>query len=95
MLVIDPFLAENPHGAVDPAKVPCDYVLCIHAHDDHIANALDLSRLHEATLVASFELANHFAAPGAKTIVLMPGSGIDLPRDDSRHPQLGARTAQR
>lgn len=78
VLVIDPFLAENPHGAVDPATVPCDYVLCTHAHEDHIANALDLSRLHGATLVASFELANHFAAQGSKTLDLMPGGGIDL-----------------
>jgi L-ascorbate metabolism protein UlaG (beta-lactamase superfamily) len=79
VLVIDPFLSANPHGAVDPATVPCDYVLCTHAHDDHIANALDLSRLHGATLVASFELASHFAAQGAKTIDLMPGGGINLP----------------
>jgi L-ascorbate metabolism protein UlaG (beta-lactamase superfamily) len=78
-IVIDPFLSENPHGAVDPATVPCDYVLCTHAHEDHICNALDLARLHHATLVAPFELANHFAAQGAKTIDLMPGGGVDFP----------------
>lgn len=51
-LVLDPYLRENPHGSVDPAAVPCDFVLCSHAHDDHIADALNLSRLHGATLVA-------------------------------------------
>jgi len=79
VLVIDPFLRENPHGAVDPATVPCDYILCTHAHEDHICDALTLARLHRATLVAPFELANHFAAQGAKTIDLMPGGGLDLP----------------
>lgn len=78
-LVLDPFLSENPHGAVDPATVPCDYVLCTHAHEDHSCNALDLARLHAAMLVAPFELANHFAAAGAKTFDLMPGGGVNLP----------------
>lgn len=78
-LVFDPFLRANPHGSVDPATVPCDYVLCSHAHEDHIADALNLAKLHGATIVAPFELANHFAYLGAKTLDLMPGGGVDLP----------------
>lgn len=78
-LVLDPYLKENPHGSVDPATVPCDYVLCSHAHDDHIADALNLVRLHRATIVAPFELAMHFEAKGAKVLDLMPGGGVNLP----------------
>jgi len=78
-LVFDPYLSENPLGRVAPAAVPCDYVLCSHAHDDHTCDALPLARLHGATIVAPFELAEHFAAQGVRTIDLMPGGGIDLP----------------
>ena len=78
-LVFDPWLAANPHGRVDPAKLPCDYVLCSHAHGDHMSDALPLARAHGATIVAPFELAEWFAAQGAKTIDLMPGGGVDLP----------------
>lgn len=78
-LVFDPYLSENPHGAVDPATVPCDYVLCTHAHDDHTCDALPLARTHGATIVAPFELADYYAAQGVKTIDLMPGGGLDLP----------------
>jgi L-ascorbate metabolism protein UlaG (beta-lactamase superfamily) len=78
-LVFDPFLRANPHGSVDPATVPCDYVLCSHAHEDHIADALNLAKMHGATIVAPYELANHFADLGAKTIDLMPGGGVNLP----------------
>lgn len=77
-LVLDPFLRANPHGAVDPANLPCEFVLCSHAHDDHIAEALELAKLHGAAIVAPFELAEYFAALGASTIDLMPGGGVDL-----------------
>jgi L-ascorbate metabolism protein UlaG (beta-lactamase superfamily) len=78
-LLFDPYLRKNPHGMVDPATVPCDYVLCTHAHDDHLGDALELTRLHHATLVAPYELAELFAAQGATTIDLMPGGGVTLP----------------
>lgn len=78
-LVIDPFLKNNPHGAVRLEEVPCQYVLCTHAHDDHSADALELARMHRATLVAPFELAGYYAARGVPTIDLMPGGGITLP----------------
>ncbi|MCX6952214.1 MAG: metal-dependent hydrolase [Verrucomicrobia bacterium] len=78
-LVFDPYLSENPHGRVAPAAVPCDYVLCSHAHEDHTCDALDLARLHGATIVAPYELAEYFAGQGARTLDLMPGGGVDLP----------------
>ncbi len=78
-IVLDPYFSENPHGVVDPAAVPCDFVLCTHAHEDHTCDALELSRRHQATIVAPFELADYFAAQGATTIDLMPGGGISLP----------------
>lgn len=78
-LALDPFLTENPHGAVKLESVACEYVLCTHAHDDHAGNALELAKLHHATIVAPFELADYFAGQGARTIDLMPGGGIDLP----------------
>ncbi len=77
--VCDPYLKDNPHGRVDPARVPCDFVLCSHAHEDHIADALTLAQLHGATIVAPYELAEHFGALGAKTLDLMPGGGVNFP----------------
>jgi L-ascorbate metabolism protein UlaG (beta-lactamase superfamily) len=79
-LLLDPWLRTNPHGAVDPASVPCDYILVTHAHDDHLGDTLELARLHRATIVAPYELANHLAAQSsAPTLDLMPGGGVTLP----------------
>lgn len=78
-LLFDPWLRQNSHGSVDPASVPCDYILVSHAHEDHLGDALELSRLHGATIVAPYELAEHLAAQGAPTLDLMPGGGVTLP----------------
>ena len=77
--VFDPYLKENPHGRVDPARVPCNFILCSHANEDHIADAFTLAKLHDATIVAPYELAEHFGALGAKTLDLMPGGGVNFP----------------
>ncbi len=57
-LVIDPNLSVFPRGPVAPADVPCDYVRCSHAHEDHSCDALELARLHRAMIVAPYELAS-------------------------------------
>lgn len=78
-IVIDPYLTDNPFGRVPLAKVPCDWILCTHAHADHICDALDLAERHGATIVAPYELAEYFSGKGAKALDLMPGGGINLP----------------
>lgn len=78
-LVLDPWLKRNPHGSVDPATLRCDYVFCSHAHSDHMEDALPLAQAHGATIVAPFELAEYFAAQGARTIDLMPGGSVSVP----------------
>jgi L-ascorbate metabolism protein UlaG (beta-lactamase superfamily) len=86
-LVLDPYLKDNPHGRVALASVPCDYILCTHAHEDHICDAVELSKLHGATIVAPYELAEHFDGRNAKALDLMPGGGVNLPwgRVDMTH----------
>ncbi len=78
-LLFDPYLRKNPHGAINPASVPCNYILCSHAHDDHLGDALELARLHQAEIVAPYELAEYLSTQGATTIDLMPGGGVTLP----------------
>jgi L-ascorbate metabolism protein UlaG (beta-lactamase superfamily) len=78
-LVFDPFLTNNPVAPIRAADVTCDYILCSHAHDDHIGDAIELAGRNHATIIASYELAEHFSSQGATTVDLMPGGGADLP----------------
>jgi L-ascorbate metabolism protein UlaG (beta-lactamase superfamily) len=55
-LLIDPFF-DNPHTSLDPDDIATpDYLLCTHAHADHIADA---GAFTDATLVATPELTSY------------------------------------
>ena len=67
-VVVDPFLTENPlYGKVPPDLKPTT-VVCTHGHEDHVGNAVELSKHHGAPIVAVWELANHLQKLGATVI---------------------------
>lgn len=65
-VLVDPFLSGNPlYG-----KIPTDLgkvasILLTHGHEDHVGDAVELSKQHHAPITAAFELANHLQAQGA------------------------------
>jgi L-ascorbate metabolism protein UlaG (beta-lactamase superfamily) len=68
-IVFDPFLSGNPKADVDAAQLPkLDAILLTHGHGDHLGDAVPLARLHQATVVAPYELANFCADQGAPNV---------------------------
>lgn len=78
-LLIDPFLTGNPLATVSADSIDCDFILLSHGHDDHTGDALGIARRCGATIVAPFELAEHFAARGATVHDMNPGGSRELP----------------
>jgi L-ascorbate metabolism protein UlaG (beta-lactamase superfamily) len=78
-LVLDPFFTGNPVCAARLTDIRCDYVLVSHGHDDHSGDALALARQCDATLIANYEIAEYFAAQGARTHGMNPGGGFAFP----------------
>lgn len=59
-LLIDPFLTDNPLADVDPDEFDrLDYLLLTHGHFDHVADAWEILRRTDATLVATFEIVSY------------------------------------
>lgn len=78
-VIVDPFLTDNPlYGKVPPDLKPTT-VVCTHGHEDHVGNAVELSKHHGASVVAVWELANHLEKLGAKTIPCGLGGRINHP----------------
>ena len=76
-LLFDPFVSENPLAkSVDIKKIPADYILISHGHDDHLLDALEIAEHTGATLVANFEVAECLLKNGASKVQSMNPGGI-------------------
>src|SRR6478672_13667822 len=75
-IYIDPFLNGNPkcpEGEVTPERV--DMIAITHGHGDHVGDAVDLAKKHEATVVAPVELADWLQSKQGLQNVLDPNKG--------------------
>ena len=57
ILLFDPFITPNELAKnIDVNKVPADYILITHAHDDHMADALTIAKRTGALIISNFEV---------------------------------------
>ena len=59
-LLLDPFLDESPTAPCKAADIEAEYILISHGHFDHVADAAEIARRCDATLVACFEITEWF-----------------------------------
>lgn len=79
-LLFDPFLSGNPLCPVDPESVECDYILLTHGHADHVGDTALIAKNNDATVIATYELANFVAQKwGLKTHPMNLGGGFRFP----------------
>lgn len=81
-LLLDPFLTENPAAKVKPDELDrISHILISHGHFDHVADAAEIARQNDATIVASYEIAAWFATKHsvASTIGMNLGGAAELP----------------
>jgi L-ascorbate metabolism protein UlaG (beta-lactamase superfamily) len=66
-LLFDPFITPNPLAKnVDATKIPADFILVSHGHEDHLADAVAIAKRTNALVIANFEVAlwlNKMGAP--------------------------------
>ncbi len=78
-LLIDPYLTGNDKAPVRASEVSADYILCSHGHEDHTGDALAIALRCDATIIGNYEIAEYFAAKGAKTHGMNPGGSFHFP----------------
>jgi L-ascorbate metabolism protein UlaG (beta-lactamase superfamily) len=80
-ILFDPFVSGNElAAAIDPKSIPADYILISHGHADHLADAGDIARRTNATIVSNFEITQWFSKQHIeKTHPLNLGGGFDFP----------------
>lgn len=82
VLLIDPWLTGNPVLAEDrhtEATEGVTHILVTHAHFDHSADAVALSRAHGAPVVGQYDVMSHWAeTEKIETIGFNKGGTVDL-----------------
>lgn len=67
--MFDPYITPNKLAAhIDLQKIPADYMLLSHAHNDHVADALAIARRSGATVIGIFELCKWFEKNGINSV---------------------------
>jgi L-ascorbate metabolism protein UlaG (beta-lactamase superfamily) len=77
--LFDPFLTGNPKASVSAEQVEPTYILLTHGHDDHVGDAVAISKRTGATIITTFELAEWLGAQGAETIAMNHGGWSKFP----------------
>ncbi|MCS7188385.1 MAG: metal-dependent hydrolase [Bacteroidia bacterium] len=74
-LLFDPFITPNElaQGKVSIADIQPDYIFLSHAHFDHIADAEELSKRHQAPIIGVWEIHSWFEKRGCPTYPMNVG----------------------
>jgi len=65
IILIDPFLDDNPTSPVKSADVSADYIILTHAHGDHLGDTIKIAKRCDSKVIAVNELANYCSDKGA------------------------------
>lgn len=66
-LLFDPFIRYNELAKhIDVESIEADYVFLSHGHEDHVADALEITQRTGATLVSNYEIVTWFQLKGVE-----------------------------
>lgn len=75
VILIDPFLDDNPNSPVKSSEVRADYIILTHAHGDHLGDAMKIARMHHSLFICVNELANYLIEKGFEAHNMHIGGG--------------------
>jgi L-ascorbate metabolism protein UlaG (beta-lactamase superfamily) len=64
IVAIDPFITGNPLATIPASEIKPTTILITHAHNDHVGDAVELSRTNGAGIITTVELANWLSTQG-------------------------------
>lgn len=80
LILVDPFIKENPlAGNVNIASIKPDFIFVSHAHGDHCADVEYFAQQSSCTLIANYEIVNHYANMGIQGFAMNSGGSHTFP----------------
>lgn len=68
-ILFDPFISGNPLAKdIDINQIKADYILVSHGHGDHVADLMTIAKHTQATVVATYEIAEWVRKQGYENV---------------------------
>jgi len=64
ILLIDPFLDDNPNSPVSSDQISADFIILTHAHGDHLGDAFKIAKRTDPLFICVNELASYCSEKG-------------------------------
>jgi len=78
ILLIDPFLDDNPTSPVSSADLSADFIVLTHAHGDHIGDSFKIAKRVDPLFICVNELANYCIDKGFRAHNMHIGGAWDF-----------------
>jgi L-ascorbate metabolism protein UlaG (beta-lactamase superfamily) len=78
-ILIDPFISGNPTAPADAVDLKPSFIVLTHAHGDHIGDAIEMAKEHDALIIAVNELADYVASKGCRAHNMHIGGAYNFP----------------
>lgn len=78
VILIDPFLDDNPTSPVRSDEVKADYIVLTHGHGDHLGDAFKIAKRTDPLFICVNELANYCIEKGFRAHNMHIGGGHDF-----------------
>ena len=77
-ILIDPFITGNGQTDLNAADEKVDVIILTHGHNDHFGDTVDLAKRNNATVIATFELAEYIESLGINVHAMGIGGAYDF-----------------
>lgn len=78
IILIDPFLDDNPTSPLKSEDVNADFIILTHGHGDHIGDAFKIAKRTNPLFICVNELANYVAGKGFNAHNMHIGGGYNF-----------------
>lgn len=78
VILIDPFLDDNPTSPVKSDGLTADFIVLTHAHGDHVGDSFKIAKRCDSLFICVNELANYCADKGFRAHNMHIGGGFDF-----------------
>ncbi|WP_406661273.1 metal-dependent hydrolase [Methanolobus sp. ZRKC3] len=89
VILIDPFIDENPVATVSASELDPDIIAVTHGHSDHLGDTVEIAKRTGCTVVCIHEVSQYLKSKGIQTIGMNIGGTVKV--DDISFTMTDAR----